>query len=153
MTPFKEGTEGMTESISSMDRRPWMAVAMMVACLLTAGCSRGVRLVPVTGRVTLNGKPLEFGAVMVQPKAGPAAQARINSDGTFRLGTFKPEDGVIPGPATIRVICRKDITPPGGEMVFGPNLIPDRYSRFDSSGLTAEIAAGMKPLEIALSAK
>ena len=126
---------------------------MVAACLAATGCGRGVKLVPVTGTVMLDGKPLEFGAVMVQPKAGPAAQARINPDGTFRLGTFKPDDGAIPGPATIRVICRKDITPPGGEMVFGPNLIPDRYSRFDSSGLTAEIAAGMKPLEISLSAK
>lgn len=138
--------------ISTIGRYSLVGV-MVAASLAATGCGRGVKLVPVAGKVTLDGKPLEFGAVMVQPKAGPAAQARINPDGTFRLGTFKPDDGVIPGPATIRVICRKDITPPGGEMVFGPNLIPDRYSRFDSSGLTAEIAAGMKPLEISLSAK
>ncbi len=126
---------------------------MAATCLLASGCGRRVPLVPVTGRVTLDGKPLEFGAVMVQPKAGPAAQARINPDGTFRLGTFKAEDGAIPGPATIRVICRKDITQPGGEMVYGPSLIPERYSRFDTSGITAEIAAGMTPLEIPLSGK
>jgi hypothetical protein len=149
MTPLKEGT---TVSISSIGRRQWMVV-MLAACLLAAGCGRRVPLVPVTGRVTLDGKPLEFGAVMVQPKAGPAAQARINPDGTFRLGTFKAEDGAIPGPATIRVICRKDITQPGGEMVYGPSLIPERYSRFDTSGITAEIAAGMTPLEIPLSRK
>jgi hypothetical protein len=38
-------------------------------------------------------------------------------------------------------------------MVYGPSLIPERYSRFDTSGITAEIAAGMKPLEIPLSRK
>jgi len=125
-------------------------VAMVAACLLAAGCGRRIALVPSEGRVTLDGKPIEFGAVMVQPKAGPAAQAKINSDGTFRLGTFKPDDGAIPGPATVRVICRKDITQPGGEQAYGPSLIPERYTRFDTSGLSVEIKAGMQPLEISL---
>jgi hypothetical protein len=107
--------------------------------------------VPAEGRVTLDGKPVEFGAVMVQPAAGPAAQGKINGDGTFRLGTFKPDDGAIPGTATVRVMCRKDVTQPGGEKAYGPSLIPNRYTRFDTSGLTVEIKAGMKPLEISLS--
>jgi hypothetical protein len=124
---------------------------LVAACLLAVGCGRRVVLVPAEGRVTLDGKPLEFGAVMVQPAAGPAAQGRINSDGTFRLGTFKPDDGAIPGQATVRVMCRKDITQPGGERASGPSLVPDRYTRFDTSGLTVEIKAGMKPLEIPLS--
>jgi hypothetical protein len=128
-------------------------VVMVASCLLAAGCGRRVTLVPAEGRVTLDGKPLEFGAVMVQPAAGPAAQARINADGTFRLGTFKPEDGAIPGSATVRIMCRKDITQPGGEMAFGPSLIPERYNRFDTSGLAVEIKAGMQPLEIPLSRK
>ena len=70
----------------------WWCGAVAV-CLLVAGCGRRVALVPAEGRVTLDGKPVEFGAVMVQPAAGPAAQGKINSDGTFRLGTFKPDDG------------------------------------------------------------
>lgn len=90
-------------------------VAILITCILSAGCTRGPTLVPAAGRVTLNGKPLETGAIMVQPTAGPAAQAKINPDGTFQLSTFKPGDGAIVGPAAVRVFCRKDITPPGGE--------------------------------------
>jgi hypothetical protein len=131
----------------SMSRR----FGLVAICLVAAGCGRRITLVPAEGRVTLDGKPVEFGAVMVQPVAGPAAQGRITSDGTFRLGTFKPDDGAIQGPATVRVVCRKDITQPGGEKAYGPSLIPDRYTRFDTSGLTVEIKAGMKPLEISLS--
>jgi hypothetical protein len=132
-------------------RRPvWRRCLLVVACLVAVGCGRRIALVPAEGRVTLDGKPLEFGAVMVQPAAGPAAQGKINSDGTFRLGTFAPDDGAIPGPATVRVMCRKDITQPGGERAYGPSLVPDRYTRFDTSGLTVEIKAGMQPLEIPL---
>lgn len=134
--------------------RRLVVIALIAATgAVATGCGRQVALVPVAGRVTLDGKPLEFGAVMVQPKAGPAAQAKITADGSFRLGTFKPDDGAIPGPATVRVICRKDITPPGGERAFGPNLVPERYSRFDTSGITVDIQAGMAPLEIPLSSK
>ena len=126
---------------------------VLLACIAAGACNRGPTLVPAAGRVTLNGKPLENGAIMVQPTAGPAAQAKINPDGTFQLGTFKPGDGAIVGTAAVRVFCRKDITPPGGEQAWGPSLIPDRYNRFDTSGLTVEIKVGMSPLEISLSSK
>lgn len=126
------------------------AFVIVLACLFSGGCNRGPTLVPAAGRVTLDGKPLEFGAVMVQPIAGPAAQAKIGPDGTFQLGTFKSGDGAIVGTAVVRVFCRKDITPPGGEQAWGPSLIPDRYNRFDTSGLAVEIKAGMPPLEISL---
>jgi hypothetical protein len=125
----------------------------LLACVVSAGCNRGPTLVPASGRVTFNGKPLDAGAIMVQPIAGPAAQAKIGPDGTFQLGTFKPGDGAIVGMATVRVFCRKDITPPGGEQAWGPSLIPERYNRFDTSGLTVDIKAGMPPLEISLSSK
>ena len=140
----------MTQTPMKLSSIGWWCGAVAV-CLLVAGCGRRVALVPAEGRVTLDGKPVEFGAVMVQPAAGPAAQGKFNSDGTFRLGTFKPDDGAIPGTATVRVMCRKDVTQPGGEKAYGPSLIPDRYTRFDTSRLTVEIKAGMNPLEISLS--
>jgi len=142
----------MTPAMMKTPKRAswWWCCGLIAASLVATGCGRRIVLVPAEGRVTLDGKPVEFGAVMVQPKAGPAAQAKINSDGTFRLGTLKPDDGAIPGPATVRVICRKDITQPGGEQAYGPSLIPERYTRFDTSGLSVEIKAGMQPLEISL---
>lgn len=130
-----------------------MRLFVVIFAIVVAGCGRGVTLTPVEGRVTLDGKPLEFGAVMVQPKAGPAAQAKIKTDGTFILGTYESADGVIVGPATVRVICRKEISQPGGERAYGPSLIPEKYSRFETSGLTVEIKPGMSPLDIPLARK
>ena len=103
------------------------------------------------GREVFEGKPLTSGAIMVQPEAGPAAQARIQPDGSFRLGTFVPDDGAIPGRATVRIVCRQDLTQPGEERAFGRSLIPEKYGQFESSGLSVEIKAGMPPLLIELS--
>lgn len=123
-----------------------------VSAFSLAGCRRPPTLVPVEGRVLLDGKPLVTGAIMVQPQAGPAAQAKIQTDGSFRLGTFTPEDGAIPGIAAVRVICRPEVTKPGEERTFGRSLIPEKYSQFESSGISVEIRDGMEPLVIELSA-
>ena len=133
-------------------RALWRGVCLaLLAGVAVVGCSRGLTLVPVEGRVVLNGKPLASGAIMVQPEAGPAAQAMIQPDGSFRLGTFAPEDGAIPGTAAVRIICRQEVTKPGEERAFGRSLIPEKYARFESSGLSVEIKAGMAPLLIELS--
>jgi hypothetical protein len=141
----------MTAAIRTRSIGWWCGIA--AACLLAAGCGRRVTLVPAEGRVTLDGRPLETGAVMIQPQAGPAAQAKIGPDGTFRLGTFTPDDGAIPGPATVRVVCRRTVAQPGVETIYGPSLIPEKYASFETSGLTVEVKAGMPPLEISLSSK
>lgn len=132
--------------------RPLLACSLaLLACGGLAGCRRGPSLVPAAGRVVFEGKPLTSGAIMVQPEAGPAAQARIQPDGSFRLGTFVPDDGAIPGKATVRIVCRQDLTLSGEERAFGRSLIPEKYGQFESSGLSVDIRAGMEPLLIELS--
>ena len=132
--------------------------ALLVACLACdVGCSRRPSLVPVSGRVTLDGKPLEFGSVMIQPVAGPAARGTIRPDGSFAVGTFSPGDGAIVGPASVRVACyeqqRPGAPPPQGELALGKSLIPEKYTQFETSGITATVAAGMGPLAIDLTSK
>ena len=133
-------------------------VVLLVACSLChMGCGRRPALAPVSGRVTLDGKPLEFGSVMIQPKAGPAARGTIQADGSFTVGTFQPGDGAIVGPATVRVACyeqqRPGAPPPQGELALGKSLIPEQYTQFETSGITATVAAGMAPLDIGLSSQ
>jgi hypothetical protein len=132
--------------------------AMLVGCLtVPVGCGRRPTLVPVSGRVTLDGKPLEFGSVMIQPAAGPAARSTIGPDGSFTAGTFDPGDGVIVGPATVRVACyeqqRPGAKPSDGELALGKSLIPEKYTQFETSGITANVAADMAPLELELTSK
>jgi len=139
------------------DRHGCCLVAFLAVTALMTGCGQRPTLVPVSGRVTLAGKPLEFGSVMIQPTAGPAARATIRSDGSFAAGTFEPGDGAIAGPATVRVACyeqqRPGATPPAGEPSLGKSLIPERYTRFENSSITVAVEPGMPPLEIELSAE
>lgn len=128
---------------------------VLVACLAChAGCGRRPTLAPVSGRVTLDGRPLEFGSVMIQPSAGPAARGTIRADGSFSVGTFSPGDGAILGPATVRVACYEQQRPGAlateGESALGRSLIPEKYTQFETSGITTTVVAGMPPLELLL---
>jgi hypothetical protein len=131
---------------------PLKSSRLLVAAwaFVVAGCGTSVELVPVLGRVTLDGTPLTTGAVMVQPQAGPAAQALIGDDGSICLGTFAPDDGAIPGRAQVRIVSRQEITPAAGERAFGPSLIPEKYTRFETSGLEVDVRPGMDSLELSL---
>jgi hypothetical protein len=65
--------------------------------LLTGGCSRsGPEIAPVSGRVTLAGKPLEKADVVFQPESGkPPASGRTDADGHYELAYKR---GVMGGP-------------------------------------------------------
>lgn len=126
---------------------PMQAAALLAALAIISGCTTHPPMTPVTGKVVYNGEPLKFGVVMFHPTKGQVAQAEIQPDGTFNLSTFKEEDGVIPGHYRVSVLCYEAHDPKrassgdgeGGGMWLGKPLIPLKYTRANSSGLTAEI--------------
>ena len=71
----------------------------LLVCLL--GCESKPTLVPVSGNITLEGKPLGLGRILFEPvsgeKQGPAGIGDIQEDGSFQLFTYEPGDGVQPG--------------------------------------------------------
>lgn len=128
---------------------------LAVLGILSPSCGRRIELVPVQGQVTLDGRPLTGGSIMLQPPAGPAARGRIDGAGQFRLGTYRPADGVIPGRAAVRVAWFEKSSADEGnsdaETAPGESLIPERYSDFSMSGITVDVVAGMSPVMIELS--
>ncbi len=135
----------MVSSLRGSQEKPAILFAALLALLL--GCGSEPPKTPIHGKVLYNGKPLPFGVVMFQPVQGQVAQAEINSDGTFDLSTYRIKDGVIPGSYRVSVICYEAQDPEGPASVenegggawMGRPLIPLRYTRTKSSGLTAEI--------------
>lgn len=127
--------------------------ALPLLALLVAGCGRRVELVPVEGQVTLDGRPLSAGSIMLQPVAGPAARGRIDGEGRFRMGTYRRGDGVIAGRAAVRVASFENSasTAPGAEPTLGKSLLPERYADFGTSGITVEVTRGMGPVTVELS--
>ena len=114
----------------------------------SAGCGEPKReLAPLTGKVIYQDKPLRFGSVVIEHKVGQPATAIIQSDGTFEMATFGEGKGAVVGRCRVCVGCYEGQDPAkkaraGQPAVLGKSLIPDRYTSFDTSGLTVEIRPG-----------
>ena len=86
--------------------------------LLTAGCSsEPYKTAPVSGQITLNGKPLAGAAVLFQPIAtdgnnnpGPGSTGITDADGryTLTLTTLREPKGAVVGKHMVRVTAHDD---------------------------------------------
>lgn len=124
-----------------MQKRHWIAAPLALA-VLWMGCSRGPKTIPVTGVVTLAGKPVASATVMLYVKGGPLGSAKTDSSGTFRLLS-------LPGENTVTVTAF-ELLDPGSDV--GPSgtgagmklrwIVPERYSRVDQSDLRAKVTPG-----------
>lgn len=142
----------------------------MLTLTMLAGCgtSDAPKTFKVSGTVTLEGKPVD-GAIVtfVSSENKKNAVGSTNAKGEFKLSTFGPGDGALPGsykvtisktdeaaapPATTPppgVIAGGEISesyvPPantaGGKKGSGPkNLLPAKYANEQTSGLVATVA-------------
>jgi len=98
------GKRSNSDTVEIADvRQRWIGQGLAV--LLLAGCTDPGRptLVPVTGRVVIDGQPLTAGAIIFHPSEGnPYMKDRPSSllqlDGSFSMKTFPFGKGVSPGP-------------------------------------------------------
>lgn len=131
-----------------------------------AGCgSRGPEVAPVSGRVTFNGRPVTTGQIVFYPMEGRPAMGMIDANGDYRLTTFTPGDGAIVGRhrATIEATRAIGATPPTNREeevryaaldAAGPRpvewLVPEEYSRLQTSPLKAEVTPGSNRVDFTL---
>jgi len=136
----------MFNTRSTALRTETSALAIAVVLLALTGCG-GPRLYPVHGKVTWdNGaeaRELAGGLVICESvDGGVGARGDIEKDGSFRLCTYKPGDGLFPGKHRVAVVEYSPKEPP-------PPPIMDRtFSRLEGSGL--EITVEPKTNEITL---
>jgi hypothetical protein len=123
----------------------WLPVALVVCA---AGCS-GSRFVPVSGRITLNGKALVNAKVVFQPVAeeknpGPGSQGTTDKDGRFTLASMTGEhQGALVGKHKVSIVAYEgdDTTPSSGsDMAFRKRIVPDEFNV--NSKLTFDVPAG-----------
>ena len=123
------------------DLRLLAGPSVLVAALFFTGCGgSGTPTYPVEGKVTFSdGRPLDGGTVELQPvvqqQPPVAARGRIQSDGTFQISTFEPNDGAIEGEHRVRVVGP---LPPGPiDPYQSPEpVIHHKFESYDSSELT-----------------
>jgi hypothetical protein len=118
----------------------------VLAALFCGGCGSGATLVPVTGRVLVEGKPAAGAYVRFHPEGGerglPLPSARVKEDGSFQLATLlpgenSPRPGAPPGRYAVTVMLRSP-SPRGDN--DERDLLPPRYLDPTASGLTAVVA-------------
>lgn len=122
-----------------------VAVAALLVPFLAAGCSEGPRIVPVSGQVLIDGKPLQHGFVQVIPAGFRPASGPIGSDGRFQLTTLKPNDGCVIGQHPVAVIGVETINPQSQRW-----HAPKQYTDPTKSKLTVTIEGKTDDLTINL---
>jgi len=128
-------------SLANLDRKYWpLCFWLLLLGLLISGCRKsGAELAPVSGRVTLAGKPLEKADVVFQPDNGkPPASGRTDAEGRYELAYKR---GVMGGPVgqnTVRIGVSR-------ELVRNPPKIAAKFN--SQSELHREIKAGQNEFD------
>jgi hypothetical protein len=122
------------------------ALGLMIGAI--AGCSESIerpKTLPVRGKVTYKGQPVPKGTVTFQPDQGQPAVGELQDDGSYRLTTFAPGDGALPGHHRVFIIANTaDPTKmPGSSPGWTPpkDLVPKKYNTAETSGLEATVSA------------
>ncbi len=146
-----------------MLRHTSLALSLLVT-LAGSGCCGRRELVPVSGTVLFQGKPVNGAQVsLLAPGAPRNAAGMTDGAGRFTLTTFKPGDGALPGEH--RVIVSKWETvaatgrspggrraPDGGNMgnyVQPKSLLPARYENPELSELRVTVESGA-PMDLVI---
>lgn len=146
-----------------------LRAAILFAALPCLGCggrpgpiAQIEEVVPVSGTLTYDGKPLEGFQVTFLPTDGRRAATGVtDSDGKFTMGTNRVGDGAPPGLHRVAIVWAgggEAGTPGNEEVIDNPaNLpkpsveIPKKYQNADTSGLTQDVPeSGLSDLTIEL---
>lgn len=124
---------------------------LAVVCSFALGCSGGTEA-KVSGRVTLDGSPVQLGNVSFEPQSGGvAALSTIDESGEYELSTNQAS-GLAAGPYRVKVISREKtpLPPDGGLPPPGKLLVPEKYTKVDTSGLAFDVVPGSNTIDIEL---
>jgi len=138
-------------------------MSLVLSCLLPyAGCGKGrPATMQVSGRVTYQGQPVPEGSIMFHPEKGRPALGSIGPDGSYTLTTFDQGDGAAPGKYRVTIDARAAAAnaPRSFQEELGGNsptsigvkwLAPEKYSRLETSNLTAEVKPGQNVINFDL---
>jgi hypothetical protein len=128
-------------SLANSDPKYWrLCFWLLLVGLVAHGCRKsGPELAPVSGRVTLAGKPLENADVVFQPdNAKSPAFGRTDSEGRYELAYKRGVKGGPVGQNTVRIRVSR-------ELVRNPPQIAARFN--SQSELRREVKAGQNEFD------
>jgi hypothetical protein len=118
-------------------------LAAAVVSLCGCGETERPKTIPISGHVTIDGQPPgEFGKLFftpTQPAEGYVkrpASGSFDPLGNYRIMSWEPDDGLVPGHYTINISAAD------------PNTkIPPKYSLSGTSGLEVDVPVDQGPIE------
>ena len=157
-----------------MNRPAKLALSILVTVgIVLTGCWNSSRppTYPVTGTVTLQGKPIAGAVVTFVPTGeGEAASAITNSEGKYALTTWEAGDGARPGQYGVKVSKQEQAAVDPSKMVQNlsieeeqkiyveskkprppaKSLVPSKYQDESTSGLSHTVPNGSSTFDIEL---
>jgi hypothetical protein len=115
------------------------AFMLFVILLTVVGCGKPVAT--VTGKVTMEGKPLEFGDIGFHLENGTAVgNGKISGGGVFSVGAAAQ---LPPGSYKVVIIANETSVSKGpGSVVMPKRITPEKYGTKESTPLKVELKAG-----------
>lgn len=117
-----------------------ITLLFLLVLVLCVGCQRKQKL---TGRITFpDGKPLTTGTVFFVTDSY-MGRGRINSDGTYHVGSEAERDGLPKGNYTVYIVGA--ITEDGGGPIIQKRTLTEAEKKLDVAPVTVKEAT-MRPL-------
>ena len=145
----------------------YLAPLLLPFGLILAGCigsdPSAPKLVPVTGAVTLDGKPLagaEVGFVPTGDTKGFGSVGKTDGEGKYKLTSARGGEGAVAG--NYKVVISRRLMPDGSAPPSGDKApmesaaresLPTKYSMKGQTTLTATVPDGGGPVDFALKSR
>ena len=130
-------------------RRFGMGLSSIMCLALLTGCGGDSNIGNVSGKITLNGKPLEGAFVTFTPTrsegTGKTSFGKTASDGTYSMVLSESQEGVYIGENLVR-IKTGDVTPDEGRVI--EETVPNIYN--SRSNLLKEVKSGSNTFDFEL---
>jgi hypothetical protein len=127
----------------------WRSAIFFLVLVAIVGCGPGNKA-RVTGRITLDGQPLDKVLVMFVPDAGPSSGAVTDQDGRYEL-VSGPKLGKNVFTGRCRVYLTEPVEDPSKPVP--PPRFPAKYLSGESSGLEWELKPGPNECNFDLESK
>jgi hypothetical protein len=123
----------------------WFSVvAAATSSFVGCGSSDRPKTIPINGSVTIDGRPPgETGKMFFTPTRAAEgyslrpASGSFNAEGHYRVMSWAPDDGLVPGHYTVSVLPND----------LGKTSVPTRYHQSSTSGLEVDIPIDQGPIE------
>jgi len=122
------------------------SVHLALLCAAVGGCSEGVKLAPVSGVITYQGKPVPNASVLFSPEKGPMAFGKTDANGRYTLKTPSVGEGAVLGKHGVSITANQvsgvysEFSPDGGGTATTKWIIPEKYATSSTSGLSVIVS-------------